>query len=590
MAEASTTELTVTLKQLGKHLRSVRRGKGLSLSEVARGAGLSRRELVAYERGKVPIPENDLWVLAGSCGVDVGELLPSATSKELVLSTQPATSIGDSVAQLRKHHEDPGITPYLGTLHKLQALPVGKRIPVKDRELSAIAAALGGTPDRIDQKLQEVLRVSPDEAHRLREMIVAPGGRGSPKAIAAATAPAVMFTPVTAPEPEAGTDRDPRRSRNPSRPLPVAPAAFLDAPLDAAVGHNVDVFEELARLPEPLPLGDPSAPVPDFLAPPADTFADDPFALAPLVGATFNGPPEGAVELVDADPGALPVATAFGLATDAPPIDVAMRQGSDRWDLGTAPGTETRSPPPTRRAGTRPAGSRRPRSGAGDDDTTPTGFWEGTDDWAPVDAPEAHDPPGPDDGLFADDAPVEVLAAEIAPIRRRLGPRPVDGDTRARIRRRRPVERRRVATRARGRRRPVGPRALRRSGGHRFLRRLGHPRDRVPHRRPGDDGRPRGVGHHAHLGAHAGLGVLETTQAWDAAPVTDAPPEWAAYETQPVGAVEVLDDDFERDAEEQAEQHTFEPAAALAESAGAADASPAAASTCARSPSPSTSS
>ena len=80
MAEASTIELTVTPKELGKHLRTVRRKKGLSLSEVARGSGLSRRELVAYERGKVPIPESDLWVLAGSCGVDVAELMPSTTS------------------------------------------------------------------------------------------------------------------------------------------------------------------------------------------------------------------------------------------------------------------------------------------------------------------------------------------------------------------------------------------------------------------------------------------------------------------------------------------------------------------------------
>ena len=48
----------------------------LAVGGRARGAGLSRRELVAYERGKVPIPESDLWVLAGSCGVDVGELVP----------------------------------------------------------------------------------------------------------------------------------------------------------------------------------------------------------------------------------------------------------------------------------------------------------------------------------------------------------------------------------------------------------------------------------------------------------------------------------------------------------------------------------
>ena len=93
MAQASPL-LTVTPKQLGKHLRDVRRKKGLSLSEVARGAGLSRRELVAYERGKVPIPESDLWVLAGSCGVDVSELMPRTSPPELAADMSAAALPG----------------------------------------------------------------------------------------------------------------------------------------------------------------------------------------------------------------------------------------------------------------------------------------------------------------------------------------------------------------------------------------------------------------------------------------------------------------------------------------------------------------
>src|SRR3954447_17914274 len=143
MAEASPI-LTVTPKQLGKHLRDVRRKKGLSLSEVARGAGLSRRELVAYERAKVPIPESDLWVIAGSCGVDVSELVP--TTSQLELSAASNASIGDSVSQLRRNHEDVGLAPYLGTLNRLRALPPGKRVKVKDRELEAMADALGRDP------------------------------------------------------------------------------------------------------------------------------------------------------------------------------------------------------------------------------------------------------------------------------------------------------------------------------------------------------------------------------------------------------------------------------------------------------------
>src|SRR6478752_925665 len=209
MAEA-TAEMTVTPKQLGKHLRSIRRKKGLSLSEVARGAGLSRRELVAYESGKLPIPESDLWVLAGSCGVDVAELVPSTPSLELTAAAT-ATSVGDSVSALRRGQEEAGVTAYLHTLHKLQALPAGKRIPVKDRELEQIATALGSTPRSIEQKLQEVLNVSPDEAERLRAMIlVPPNTKGRPRALSAApsvaaaaaaleAAPAPVEAPPVAP-------------------------------------------------------------------------------------------------------------------------------------------------------------------------------------------------------------------------------------------------------------------------------------------------------------------------------------------------------------------------------------------------------
>src|SRR5829696_9110071 len=228
MAEA-TTQITVTPKQLGKHLRSIRRRKGLSLSEVARGAGLSRRELGAYERGKLPIPESDLWVLAGSCGVDVSELMPSASSLELTAAAE-ATSVGDTVNQLRRHHDDAGVTAYLHTLQKLQALPAGKRIPVKERELDEIATALGSTPRSIEQKLQEVLNVSPDEAERLRAMIlVPPNAKGRPRALAAAPsalpapAPALAAAPVAPPAPAPAPPISP--FADVPTPTPFAPPA-----------------------------------------------------------------------------------------------------------------------------------------------------------------------------------------------------------------------------------------------------------------------------------------------------------------------------------------------------------------------------
>ncbi len=367
MAEASPLLLTVTPKLLGKHLRDVRRKKGLSQSEVARGAGLSRRELVAYERGKVPIPESDLWVLAGSCGVDVSELLPTTSTPELAAAS--TTTIGDTVAQLRRNQEDIGLAPYLATLNRLRALPPGKRVPVKDRELDAMAEALGRDPATIEARLQSGMHVSPEEAARLRALILPPTRSGAkPRALEAAAtipAPPVMAT------------------------VPGPPPPFFDTPIDAATG-NVDVFEELARLPEPLPLGDPATPVPDFLT-------------SPL-------PPNGAVELVDGMPQPVNASVGFGAAAfgngayatgeapapepvlvdsaiaawnaaDAPPIDVAQRQGSSTWDWGAPPA------PPLEQ---RPVNGdmweatpwQPPAPGGAGMDAPPT-FWEGTDDWTP---------------------------------------------------------------------------------------------------------------------------------------------------------------------------------------------------------------
>ena len=59
------------------HLRALRRAHGLSRAQVARSAGMSRRELRRYERGRT-VSESDLRSIAGSCGVDVADLVSSS--------------------------------------------------------------------------------------------------------------------------------------------------------------------------------------------------------------------------------------------------------------------------------------------------------------------------------------------------------------------------------------------------------------------------------------------------------------------------------------------------------------------------------
>jgi transcriptional regulator with XRE-family HTH domain len=385
MAQATSTPATP--KQMGNHLRAVRRRKGLSLSEVARGAGLNRRELVNYERGKTAIPESDLWVLAGSIGVDVSELVPPAPSTNLpVLRTDPgAESVTDAVASLRRATEHEEASPHLGALRVLQQLPVGKRIPVKDRELAAIAADLGGEPGAIELNLQQILGVDPLEAARLRAMLLEPasGRHRKAKALGAAeVAPAARY----------------------SAPIVPLPAPTEPAPTEH---EAVDVFEELARLPEPLPLPDASS-MPDLLStPPAEANAvelvDGTF---PTLGSGFGfnlQQPAMAESTAAATTGALPTTVHSG--ADAPPIDVTPRPADDWGWVEPTPGTPlTQRPSPADDDLATAGGGDWPVPDAPLGDVTPpweppavpttdgiTSFWESTDDWTPDDV-AAQDP------------------------------------------------------------------------------------------------------------------------------------------------------------------------------------------------------
>jgi transcriptional regulator with XRE-family HTH domain len=263
MARAQSTP-TVTSRQLGKHLRAVRRRRGLSLSEVARSAGLTRRELVSYERGKVAIPESDLWCLAGSCGVDIAELIPpTPNDRELEAGN---ISVGETVAQLRRSTEDDPLRPYLGTLSELQALPAGSRVPVRDRDLAALADALGRDPALIERRLVQVMHVSPDEAARIRAMILPPlRGRRRARALAAGPAPTpdALDELVRLPAPLAPEAVEESDALAP----PEAFAAPAAAVADDEVAYAAVVPQEVSVT---VPASDRPAPTNDWPAPPSD--------------------------------------------------------------------------------------------------------------------------------------------------------------------------------------------------------------------------------------------------------------------------------------------------------------------------------
>ena len=138
----------------GRRIRAVRRKQRLSRSAVARSAGLTRREVAAYERG-ASVPAADLWCIAGSCGVDVGELLAHREPLQVGADT---LSIGDTVRRLRDGATtDEVLTGYAEMVRSLRGLGPDEPADVREADVAALADSLDASPDEVQSRLDDLL-------------------------------------------------------------------------------------------------------------------------------------------------------------------------------------------------------------------------------------------------------------------------------------------------------------------------------------------------------------------------------------------------------------------------------------------------
>ena len=344
----------LTSREVGRQLRQIRRKQGLSRSEVARSAGLTRRELASYERGRTQVPESDLWCLAGSCGVDVGELLPNR-APVTVSSDLSLLAVGDSIRYLRNPVDDDELLrEYLAMIYELRNLPPGSRVPLRERDLMSLADALGGSPEKIEERLVDLIGLSHQEASRLRAMIIPPRPLPPPSDATANPyehLPTTEAMPPPRPEDDAVVDffsvpRAPDMFEPPPAPGPPRPAPpTWDDAYDARPIAPPDPFgappspgfapepppvarpvEPVAFLEEPAPPSTPWTPPPEAIV--VDHAYDSPESIvvdhAPEVDTWSIEPPPPAppeMYLTEPVPPAAPPIERYVEAPPAPPIE-----------------------------------------------------------------------------------------------------------------------------------------------------------------------------------------------------------------------------------------------------------------------------
>jgi transcriptional regulator with XRE-family HTH domain len=165
----SNEQPTVSARRLGELLGNARQSAGLSRREAASVAGVTPQAIRAYERGSESVPDDVAEKLAAAYGCSLATLLPSRGVDPV--SLEPGRlHVGSASAPLGSDDppSDEVLRSYLGLLYELRDAKPGSELPLRDRDLDALAAALGDDPETIEVRLVELMDVTREEAAAMR--------------------------------------------------------------------------------------------------------------------------------------------------------------------------------------------------------------------------------------------------------------------------------------------------------------------------------------------------------------------------------------------------------------------------------------
>ena len=135
---------------LGRRIEAARADHGWTRAQLARRAGISRRDLAAFEQGTSAPTASQLSALAVACDVAPSEL------------AQPEPDAAFD-ALLRE---------YLSMLLELRQASTIAPVSLRQDDLSELATALGGTPERIEARLVELLGTDAAGASEMRAVLL----------------------------------------------------------------------------------------------------------------------------------------------------------------------------------------------------------------------------------------------------------------------------------------------------------------------------------------------------------------------------------------------------------------------------------
>ena len=163
----------ISSRRLGAALHEARVTAGLSRRETAARAGCTTRQLRAFERGEAQPDDTQMERLALACSRPLGAIVPTRDDAPVALA-DGRLHVGESSASLRSDEPptEEVLRSYLGVVYEMRDSKPGARIPLRDRDLDALAVALGSDPEIVETRLVELMDVTREEAAAMRSALI----------------------------------------------------------------------------------------------------------------------------------------------------------------------------------------------------------------------------------------------------------------------------------------------------------------------------------------------------------------------------------------------------------------------------------
>ncbi|HEX7521377.1 MAG TPA: helix-turn-helix transcriptional regulator [Acidimicrobiia bacterium] len=151
-------------------LCDLRRRSGRSRHDLAYDSGVTAAELRSFERGTSTPSAEVRRRLATALAVDPEVLVPARSA---VVVEHDALIVNGQTRPLHTGDTEEILREYLAVLYEMRHPRPGSKVPLREHDVAALAAALGpdADPETIETRLIELMGVSREQAARMRSII-----------------------------------------------------------------------------------------------------------------------------------------------------------------------------------------------------------------------------------------------------------------------------------------------------------------------------------------------------------------------------------------------------------------------------------